>query len=150
CTTGNINPLVDVAELLDRAVALMRDGVADRWLHAGTVDPNTLLHLSNRLVLLGMANNFALTGVMARSRYRCLIQGARMLVKPAGEVNTGIGAAEANAWQIPLSIPREYPIRPVKPYLSRSEPKDARCSRPFRKSRFNLESLDVVLDRFLQ
>ena len=150
CTTGNINPLVDVAELLDRAVGLMRDGVADRWIHVGTVDPNTLMHLSNRLVLLGMSDHFALTGVVARSRYKCLIQGARVIVKPAGEVNTGIGAVEANAWQIPLSTPAEYPVLPLKPYLARPESESLHCSRSSRKARFNSVTVDVVLDRFLQ
>ena len=149
CTTGNINPLVDVAELLDRAVGLMRDDVASRWIHVGTVEPNTLLHLSNRLVLLGMADKFALTDVLPRSRYKCIVQGARVIVKPAGEVNTGIGAVEANAWQVPLSTAVEYPIRALKPYRPLSEAESLLCAR-FSHGRFNPVCVDVMLDRFLQ
>jgi hypothetical protein len=150
CTTGNISPLVDVAELLDRVIGLMHENVADRWIHVGTVDSNTLMHLSSRLSLLGMTDKFALTGILDRSCYRCVIQGARVIVKPAGEVDTGVGALEANGWQIPLSVPPEYPIWPLKPYPPRSEVAGPHRSLSFCTSRFTPTSLDVVLDRFLQ
>lgn len=150
CTTGNISPLVDVAELLDRVIGLMHEGVADRWIHVGTMDSNTLVHLSSRLTLLGMTNNFALTGVIDRSCYRCLVQGARVVVKPAGEVDTGVGAIEANGWEIPLSVPPEYPIWPLKPYPPKSEFADPDRLPSSCRSRFTPTSLDVVLGRFLQ
>jgi hypothetical protein len=150
CTTGHINPLVDVAELLDRVVGFLREGVADRWIHAGTVEPNTLMHLSSRLVLLGMSDRFELTGILDRSRYRCLLQGARVVVKPGGQVDTGLGAIEANGWQIPLSIPPEYPIRPLKPFPPKPVSQAPDSSQPCRRHRLRAVSVDVVLDRFLQ
>ena len=148
CTTGNISPLVDVAELLDRVAGLMHESVADRWIHVGTMDPNTLMHLSSRLALLGMTNLFALTDILDRSCYRCVIQGARVIVKPAGEVDTGVGALEAKGWQVPLSVPPEYPISPLKSYPPRSE--FGGPHRSLSSWRFKPTSLDVVLDRFLQ
>lgn len=150
CTTGDINPLVDVAELLDRMVGLMHESVADRWIHVGTIDPNTLMHLSSRLVLLGILKNFALTGVVDRSCYRCLVQGARAFVKPAGEVDTGVGAIEANGWEIPLSLPPEYPIWPLKPCSPRSDSLGQHEPLSSRRSRFEPMSVDAVLERFLQ
>jgi hypothetical protein len=150
CTTGDINPRVDVAELLDRVVGLMHEGVAEQWVHVGTTDPNTLMHLSSRLVLLGLLKKFALTGVVDRSRYRCLVQGARVVVKPAGEVDTGVGAIEANGWEIPLSVPPDYPIRPLKRYPPRSDCSDNDRSSSFHTSRFKTARLDAVLDLFLQ
>ena len=150
CTTGDINPRVDVAELLDRVVGLLQEGVADRWVHVGTMDPNTLMHLSSRLVLLGILKNFALTGFVDRSRYRCLVQGARVVVKPGGEVDTGVGAIEANGWEIPLSVPPEYPIWPLKSYSPHSESRGKRESPSSSGSGFKPTPVDAVLDLFLQ
>jgi hypothetical protein len=150
CTTGHISALVDVGELLDRVTRLMHESGADRWIHVGTMDPNTLVHLSNRLALLGMTNHFSLTDILDRSRYRCLVQGARVVVKPAGEVDTGVGAIEANGWEVPLSVPPEYPISPLKPYPHRSEFADPHRSPSSCVNRLQPTSLDVVLDRFLQ
>jgi len=150
CTTGDINPLVDVAELLDRVIGLMHEGVADRWIHVGTIEANTLLHLSSRLVLLGMLKDFALTGVVDRSCYRCLVQGARAVIKPRGEVDTGLGALEANRWEVPLSVPPEYPIWPRKSYPPRSESHVKLEASSSRGNRFTPTSVEAVLDRFLQ
>jgi hypothetical protein len=71
-------------------------------------------------------------------------------VKPAGEVDTGFGALEANEWQIPLSVPPEYPIWPVKPYPPGSEDAGPHRSLSSCRNRFTPTSLDGVLDRFLQ
>lgn len=150
CTTGDINPRVDVAELLDRVVALMQKGIAGFWVHVGTVFPNTLIHLSSRLVLLGMLKNFALSGVVERSCYRCLVQGARVVVKPRGEVDTGIGAIEANTWEIPLSVPSEYPIWPLKSYPPRAESTDNGAPPFYCGAGFKPTRLDSVIDLLLQ
>jgi len=113
-TTGLLSSLTDNRELIDLVSRLIKDGIVQRWVHAGHIDQNILVPMFRRLALVDLFESFVVTGTLSRIRYTGLVKQAEMMVRPRGEVNTALAAKEANHWSIPLSVPAGFPVEPVK------------------------------------
>lgn len=114
-TTGLLSSLTDNRELIDLVSRLIRDGIVQRWVHAGHIDQDILVPMFGRLALTNLLESFVVTGtIISRIRYAALVKQAEMMVRPRGEVNTALAAKEANHWSIPLSVPAGFPVEPVK------------------------------------
>jgi hypothetical protein len=107
CTTGKLGMLDDLSELLDRIVAALRDSGATRWRHVGVVEPPALGRLLSLAALRGLADVFEATGVCSSQDYAAAVCGARLLLKPRGEVDTGLSVAEAQASGVRVSLPHD-------------------------------------------
>ena len=110
CTTGALGLYEDVAELTSRAVDEMRANAAKRWVHVGTIHPRVAGNLASALASRGLTGAFEATGRIAPSEYETLLRSSLCLLKPRGEVDTGLSIAEAHRWGVRVSLPAHFPF----------------------------------------
>ena len=112
CSTGLLDERTLLNEMLDRIAALVRCGLAESWIHVGTVQPQMVSPLARRAAVVGLADRMSITGWVPPQVLAATVMASRGVVKPAGRVETGIGVLQANRWGVPVSVPLGYPVRP--------------------------------------
>lgn len=108
-TTGRIGRLNYVGEMCDYISALMVNGKIKHWVHAGKFDQKNILEITKAICISGLEEKMTVTGSVNRSRLRALMVRAEILVKPGGEIETGISVIEAKKAGIPVSVYFDFP-----------------------------------------
>jgi len=113
-TTGELNEMTHLAELLGRVRERLSGNRNMRWLHVGISAPMTHVTIREQLVLLGLEDRFHEAGTVPRSTYFNLLAGAETWLVADGERNTRISELEAKAWQIRQELPAVAPRSPTQ------------------------------------
>ncbi|MEO8601158.1 MAG: hypothetical protein ABI629_01140 [bacterium] len=105
CTTGVLGLFEDLGELTERVAAEMRATQARRWLHVGTMHPRIAGRLAAALGVRGLAAHFDATGRCGAVDHERYVRSSLVLLKPRGELDTGLSLTEAGRWGLRVSLP---------------------------------------------